>query len=224
VRRFDQKSWDVFCERLCDFAGKTIEFDDGFRLHLEMFLSLLLDQNRIVNLTAIDGWDEGIWKHLLDSLGLVHFNNLGSVVDLGTGGGLPGVPLLLYRHFVLKSSDKVVFVDSVGKKIASVRYFLDKLGFDGVRLAHIVRGETYIVSNPVDSVVMRAVAPPDRAVEWMNSRVKNWLIFCGPNNLDAWLSSSSLISRKGFELTEKYDFSLPFSLGERSILKFSLKK
>jgi len=191
---------------------------------METFLRLLLAQNKVVNLTGIDTWDEGVWKHLLDSLGLIHFDNLGSVVDLGTGGGLPGIPLLLFRKFVLRSSEQVVFVDSVGKKITSVRYFLDELGFDGEQLGHIARGEAYIRSNLVDSVVMRAVAPPDRAIHWMSSRVKNWLVFCGPKNLEAWMAHSGSISKKGFVLAEKFDFSLPFSLGERSILKFSLKK
>lgn len=94
---------------------------------IEMFdkyASLLIEWNAKFNLTAIKDPDGIVVKHFVDSLAVLSENKLeGSLIDVGTGAGFPGVPLLI-------ASDNldVSFLDSTGKKIKFIETVLDELG------------------------------------------------------------------------------------------------
>lgn len=225
VQKFNSKEWTEFTKILFSWCQPRQDAPEAsFKSDLELYLNLLLERNKQVNLTSISGWDEALWKHLLDSLALVSFSDLGSVLDWGTGGGLPGIPLLLWRKHMLRSADQVQFVDSIGKKIISVRYFLDQLSFSS-SLAHIGRGETLLSRLSIDSVVMRAVAPPERAIPWMGGgHAKNWFIFCGPSNRERWIGVEAEMRKKSLILSGEHQYDLPNGLGSRTILRFSVKK
>ncbi len=94
---------------------------------IEMFdkyASLLIEWNAKFNLTAIKDPDGIVVKHFVDSLAVLSENKLeGSLIDVGTGAGFPGLPLLI-------ASDNldVTFLDSTGKKIKFIETVLDELG------------------------------------------------------------------------------------------------
>lgn len=94
---------------------------------IEMFdkyASLLVEWNAKFNLTAIKDPDGIVVKHFVDSLAVLSENKLeGSLIDVGTGAGFPGLPLLI-------ASDNldVTFLDSTGKKIKFIETVLDELG------------------------------------------------------------------------------------------------
>lgn len=94
---------------------------------IEMFdkyASLLVEWNARFNLTAIKDPDGIVVKHFVDSLAVLSENKLeGSLIDVGTGAGFPGLPLLI-------ASDNldVTFLDSTGKKIKFIETVLDELG------------------------------------------------------------------------------------------------
>lgn len=94
---------------------------------IEMFdkyASLLIEWNEKFNLTAIKDPDGIVVKHFVDSLAVLSENKLeGSLIDVGTGAGFPGLPLLI-------ACDKldVSFLDSTGKKIRFIETVLDELG------------------------------------------------------------------------------------------------
>ncbi len=94
---------------------------------IEMFdkyASLLIEWNSKFNLTAIKDPDGIVVKHFADSLAVLSENKLeGSLIDVGTGAGFPGLPLLI-------ASDDldVTFLDSTGKKIRFIETVLDELG------------------------------------------------------------------------------------------------
>lgn len=94
---------------------------------IEMFdkyASLLVEWNAKFNLTAIKDPDGIVVKHFVDSLAVLSENKLeGSLIDVGTGAGFPGLPLLI-------ASDNldVTFLDSTGKKIRFIETVLDELG------------------------------------------------------------------------------------------------
>ena len=75
------------------------------------YLDLLLKWNKVHNLTAIDNRSEGVKKHLLDSLSVLSFVKKGTILDVGSGAGLPGIVIALMRDDV-----NVTSIDSVGKK------------------------------------------------------------------------------------------------------------
>lgn len=97
--------------------------DEKFEM-FDKYASLLVEWNARFNLTAIKDPDGIVVKHFVDSLAVLSENKLeGSLIDVGTGAGFPGLPLLI-------ASDNldVTFLDSTGKKIKFIETVLDELG------------------------------------------------------------------------------------------------
>jgi len=105
----------------------------GWSDAIERFVALLLAANRRLNLTRVTAPDDMARLHLLDSLAalpLIDAIAPRQVIDLGSGGGLPGLPLALARPDV-----RWTLVDSVGKKAAILAEFVDALGLRTVVVA-----------------------------------------------------------------------------------------
>jgi 16S rRNA (guanine527-N7)-methyltransferase len=123
---------------------------DGGVNRLLNYLSLLHRWNRAYNLTAVREPAEMVTRHLLDSLAVVPFLEGKRFADVGTGAGLPGIPLAIalpHAHFTL--------VDSNGKKIRFVTQAIAELGLsNAVGLQQ--RVEAWRPSQPFDGVLSRA--------------------------------------------------------------------
>lgn len=123
---------------------------------LEAFSRLLLEKNQVMNLTAITEPREVARLHLLDSLSLLPLAGLeeGTVVDVGTGAGFPGVPLAIARP-----SARVTLLDSLGKRVDFLRESCRTLGLDNVECVH-GRAEEFAGERreTFDLAVSRAVA------------------------------------------------------------------
>jgi 16S rRNA (guanine527-N7)-methyltransferase len=124
-------------------------------------VDLLLKWNKSINLTAITDPDEVVEKHVLDSLAVVPVLPSGSLLDAGSGGGFPGIPVA-----IAKPELEVTLVDSVQKKVAFLKSALAELRLPKVR-AYAARLE----GNPsredlprVHAAVSRAFAPP---AQWL---------------------------------------------------------
>jgi 16S rRNA (guanine527-N7)-methyltransferase len=113
-------------------AAAGIEVATDRREKLLWLLDELLRWNRRINLTAITDPEEGIEKHLVDSLTLLPFLATGErLLDLGSGGGFPGLPLKIVRPDL-----EVVSVDAVGKKISFQRHVARHLKLSGFTALH----------------------------------------------------------------------------------------
>jgi 16S rRNA (guanine527-N7)-methyltransferase len=102
----------------------------GFLDAVQRFVALLLGANRRLNLTRVTDPDEVARLHLLDSLAVLPIIDAAApdaVIDLGSGGGLPGIPLALARPEV-----GWTLVDSVGKKATALQGFVEALGMHNV--------------------------------------------------------------------------------------------
>lgn len=186
------------------------------------YLALLLQKNEDVNLTGAKDLQTAFWKHLVDSLALLSMGELGNTVDWGSGGGLPGIPLALERKFS-GSRAKVHFVDSVGKKVRAVEEFAVALGLQNA-CGHIGRGEVLLKAGafgPVDTVVMRAVAPAERAIAWVSPLAKQWILFLGPSQAVEWRGYESRLQKLKMKISEEKSFALPRDLGDRCLLRIS---
>ena len=90
----------------------------------ETYFAMLADWNERMNLTAISGPEDVVKKHFLDSLAAAPYLKLdASIVDVGTGAGFPGVPLLILRPDL-----KVTLMDSQQKKLLFLEALLNELG------------------------------------------------------------------------------------------------
>ncbi len=116
------------------------------------FLELLARWNRTYNLTAVRDPDEQLSRHLLDSLAIRPFLFGGAVLDLGTGAGLPGLPLAL-----CDPDRRYSLLDSSGKKIRFVRHAVMEFGLTQVEAVHS-RIESYRPGRKFSTIVTRAVA------------------------------------------------------------------
>jgi len=227
VNTIGPDQWLYFSALLREFERKN-KLSDGFlsagearfREALEKYLFLLIEKNHAINLTAIDSFESAVWKHLYDSLLLLNFEPLGLLLDWGTGGGTPGIPLALFRKHILNKSSDLVFLDSVGKKVACVKEFCSTLDILDANF-FIGRGEEYIRMNKVNTVVMRAVAPPRRAITWVSDSVDRWVFMTGPRGAEEWRGFSNKMQSRGFSERPKFQAELPLDWGTRHIISFS---
>jgi 16S rRNA (guanine527-N7)-methyltransferase len=124
-------------------------------------VDLLLKWNKSINLTAITDPDEVAEKHVLDSLAVVPVLPSGSLLDAGTGGGFPGIPVAIARPEL-----EVTLVDSVQKKVAFLKSALAELRLPKVRAqAARLEGNPSREDLPrVHAAVARAFAAP---AQWL---------------------------------------------------------
>ena len=116
------------------------------------FLALMQRWGKAYNITAIRELAEGVDLHLLDSLTVSPFLAGGRMLDVGTGAGLPGIPLA-----ILHPDRQFVLLDSSAKKIRFVRHAIMELGLANVE-AIAVRVEDYRSETGFDRVLARAFA------------------------------------------------------------------
>jgi 16S rRNA (guanine(527)-N(7))-methyltransferase RsmG len=194
----------------------------AFKKDLGKYLEMLLRKNEEVNLTALRDPDTAFWKHLVDSLTILQWEDLGNVVDWGSGGGLPGIPLALARRSEGEGAT-VDFLDSVGKKVRAIQEFGEGLGLSQSRYLN-GRGEDLIKAGQlaeVETIVMRAVAPAERAVGWLNRAVPRWVFLLGPQQLDLWMLEEKKVRKKGFGFFRQAAFELPHGHGQRVLLELT---
>jgi 16S rRNA (guanine527-N7)-methyltransferase len=126
--------------------------DDAARDKLVAFVLLLAHWNRAFNLTAVRAPMEMVPRHLLDSLAALPWIERGSVLDIGTGAGLPGIPLA-----IAKPDLAFTLLDSVGKKVRFVRQAAAELRLGNVEVVQS-RVEAYRPRRKFANIIARAVA------------------------------------------------------------------
>ncbi|VAW66490.1 16S rRNA (guanine(527)-N(7))-methyltransferase [hydrothermal vent metagenome] len=129
-----------------------LKVDAGMQKKLLAYLQLMLKWNRAYNLTAIRDLDEMIVRHLLDSLSIMAYIQCASVLDVGTGAGLPGIPLA-----ICMPDCQFVLLDSNGKKTRFLMQAKIELGIENIDIIHS-RIEDYRPSSGFEIITCRAFA------------------------------------------------------------------
>ena len=127
---------------------------------------LYQDWNLKINVVSRKDIDELYLRHVLHSLGIakvIEFKPGSKVLDVGTGGGFPGIPLA-----ILFPETEFHLVDSIGKKIKVVNEVAEGLGLENLKTTH---GRVEDIKDTYDFIVSRAVAQMETFVHWTKGRI-----------------------------------------------------
>jgi len=135
-----------------------LDLDDQQLQRLLAYLDLLAKWNRAYNLTAIRDREQMISRHLFDSLSVLPHLHPGTLLDVGSGAGLPGIPLAL-----ADPRRSITVLDSNGKKTRFLEHVKLELDLEQVTVVR-ARVEEYLPVNPCATVISRAFASLDAMI------------------------------------------------------------
>ncbi len=199
-----------------------ITFDDKIIDKFISYYIILIEKNKIMNLTAITELDEVIEKHFLDSISLCKyfdFNKDINLIDVGTGAGFPGVPLKIVFPDI-----HITLLDSLGKRVNFLNEVIEIIGLKDIQAIH-GRAEDY-GRNPdyrekYDLCVSRAVANMSSLAEYCLPFVKvnGFFIPYKSGDCDEEVTNSkSALKKLSGKITSIKKFNLPDSDISRSFV------
>ncbi|MDO4626649.1 MAG: 16S rRNA (guanine(527)-N(7))-methyltransferase RsmG [Pasteurellaceae bacterium] len=174
-------------------------------------LVILLDKwNKTYNLTSVRDPEEMLVKHIFDSLVVSPYLQGGRFIDVGTGPGLPGLPLAIInpdKHFVL--------LDSLGKRISFIRNAVRELGLSNVTPV-LSRVEKYQPDHRLDGVLSRAFASLKDMTDWCSHLLnENGLFYA----LKGQYHQQEIVELAGkFQVKDCIQLNVPELVGERHLI------
>lgn len=157
----------------------------------ELLETLYKDWNLKINVVSRKDIDELYLRHVLHSLGIakvISFEPNSKVLDVGTGGGFPGIPLA-----ILFPETQFHLVDSIAKKLKVVNEVVEGLGLTNVKTSH---DRVENINEQFDFIVSRAVAAMPTFVHWVKGKIAK------EQNHDL---KNGILYLKGGDLTEELD-------------------
>ena len=187
---------------------------------LQQYCGLLWEWNAKINLTRHTSYEKFVARDLIDSLALADFLRPGEkILDVGTGGGVPGVVLAIVREDL-----DVSLCESVAKKARAVRDIVERLGLD-VPVLH-ARAEDLLLQGKYDTLVIRAVARLRKLLTWLGPHrdaFDRMLVLKGP----AWVEERGEARHHGLlhdlALRKLASYPLPGTDSESVLLQIRRK-
>lgn len=201
----------------------NIDLDNEKQEKFYQYYKLLVEWNKVMNLTAITDYDEVYEKHFIDSLAVskvIDICKLGCIIDIGTGAGFPGIPLkIAFPHLEL------VLLDSLQKRVHFLNEVVSELSLKNVVTLH-GRAEDYARKSEYrevfDLCVSRAVANLAVLSEYCVPYVSvggYFISYKGGNADEEIRQAETSIRVLGGKVDEVVKFKLPQSEIDRSFVK-----
>lgn len=224
------KNSDLFQENKA-FQGKLDEKMKQIGLELselqlqqfDYFFQKMVEVNKHMNLTAITEEDEVISKHFVDSVScckVTDMSKVGSIIDIGTGAGFPGIPLKIAYPEI-----EFVLVDSLQKRVKFLNEVIDELGLKKITAVHgraedLARNKQY--RGNFDLCVSRAVANLSTLTEYCIPFVKvngYFVSYKAQKGMEELELAKNCLSILGCKVEEAKKFTLEGDDSERLLLK-----
>ena len=206
----------------------SVELTDKQVSQFIKFYEMLVEWNKVMNLTGITEYDEVVMKHFVDSLSIVKVNgldNVKSIIDVGTGAGFPGIPLKIAFPEV-----KITLLDSLNKRINFLNAVIEELGLEDIETIH-GRAEDFAKKidyrEQYDMCVSRAVANLSTLSEYCLPYVKvgGSFIPYKSGEIDEELNNSKkAVQILGGQIEGVVKFQLPDTDIGRSFVKIKKNK
>lgn len=194
----------------------AISYDEKKDGQFAGYMDGILEWNQHVNLTAIKDREEFLEKHYIDSLlcaGSSEFQRSETIIDVGTGGGFPGVPLAIAFQ-----EKQFTLMDSLNKRIRIIQQLCEELGIHNVTAIHgraEELGRKKDLRESFDVCVSRAVANMSTLSEYCLPFVKVggcFIAYKGPDCEEELLAAENAIDKLGGSIARRENFA---SLGVR---------
>lgn len=213
MEKYDTKTFE---EKL---AGLGIGLSDKQYGQFIRYYEILIEWNKVMNLTAITEYDEAVVKHFLDSLSLVKAidikselskNSDLSMIDVGTGAGFPGIPLKIAFPGL-----NITLLDSLNKRVGFLNTVTEELGLTGITTVH-GRAEDYAKKGKLresfDLCVSRAVANLSTLSEYCLPYVKiggRFIAYKSEKTAEEISGAEKALSELGGKIVSSEEFVLP---------------
>lgn len=192
------------------------------------FYEMLVEWNKVMNLTGITEYDEVVMKHFVDSLSIVKvngFDNVTTIIDVGTGAGFPGIPLKIVFPEI-----KITLLDSLNKRIKFLNAVIDELELENIETIHgraedFSKQEDY--REQYDLCVSRAVANLATLSEYCLPYVKEdgyFLPYKSGDIKEEAANSKKAVKILGGSIEDIISFEIPDTDMARTILKIHKTK
>ena len=191
---------------------------------LEKYYELLIEYNKVMNLTGITKKEEVYLKHFYDSLTIckiIDLNKQENLCDLGSGAGFPGIVLKIFYPNL-----KITLIDSLNKRINFLNKVIEELKLKDIEAIHI-RIEDFSRQNieKFDVVTARAVAPLNILLELGINLVKiNKYFIAMKGNIDNEPNYNEALKKLNCDLGNIIKFKLPVENSNRCLIKIIKRK
>ena len=197
------------------FEELGLDYNDNIESKFIKYRDLLLEWNQKINITRIENEEEIYIKHYLDSVLLLNAQNKTmkkKIIDVGTGGGFPGLPLK-----IANDNFDLILLDSLRKRTDFLKIVVQELGLNGVQVIHGRAedfGQNLDYREKYDISVSRAVASLDVLSEFCLPFVKvggYFAAYKSENISEEIVESKKAIEKLGGKIVEEKLVNLPNS-------------